>query len=283
MKPASTTAQPVELSSPFSKQVDYDRVTKDFAMFLDGELVGYARSYNEGRDTLDAIAYERAQLLGQSALVGNEALAEAVEAGAVPTETELEADKEEVAAVRAEQLADEAIDLAYRLDALSEHAWQGQQHAIENGQKHITAYYSARLDRLTCLLSKAHQRTHRRRRSSLAAGRKADAESERRMEEKIEADFTRTCEACDNGSEPGYPTCWACREAGEEEAREAWAGVQFAPSCEGCGSPAKRNCSVCEHCREAAQEQAGAVWGPSPLAAAMPLIDQFNAAQAVAE
>jgi hypothetical protein len=37
----------------------YNRTTKDFAMYFDGELVGYARSYLEAEAVLDQLQMER--------------------------------------------------------------------------------------------------------------------------------------------------------------------------------------------------------------------------------
>lgn len=48
----TTTTQPV-------KEIRYDAATRDFALFLNGQIVGYARSYSEGEETLNAIVYER--------------------------------------------------------------------------------------------------------------------------------------------------------------------------------------------------------------------------------
>lgn len=42
----------------FKKQITYDRESKDFAMYLDSELVGYARTYLEAEITLDQLVYE---------------------------------------------------------------------------------------------------------------------------------------------------------------------------------------------------------------------------------
>ena len=41
------------------REIRYDRITGDFACFLDGQIVAYARSYLEGEEKLDAIVYER--------------------------------------------------------------------------------------------------------------------------------------------------------------------------------------------------------------------------------
>jgi hypothetical protein len=42
----------------YRKQIVYDRETKDFAMYLDSELVGYARTYLAAEVTLDQLVYE---------------------------------------------------------------------------------------------------------------------------------------------------------------------------------------------------------------------------------
>jgi hypothetical protein len=42
----------------FEKEIVYDPETRDFAMFLDGELVGFARTYQEAEQTLDELVYE---------------------------------------------------------------------------------------------------------------------------------------------------------------------------------------------------------------------------------
>ena len=36
----------------------YSRETRDYAMYLDGELVGFARTYHEGEVTLDQLVFE---------------------------------------------------------------------------------------------------------------------------------------------------------------------------------------------------------------------------------
>lgn len=55
-------------STPFRKEIRYDRTTHDYALYLDGELVGYACSHDQGERTLDALAYE--QLTHESGLYG---------------------------------------------------------------------------------------------------------------------------------------------------------------------------------------------------------------------
>lgn len=42
----------------YRKEIVYDRETRDFAMYLDGELVGYARTYREAEITLDQLVFE---------------------------------------------------------------------------------------------------------------------------------------------------------------------------------------------------------------------------------
>jgi hypothetical protein len=53
------------------KRIIYDPETRDFAMYLDGELVGFARTYQEAEATLDELIsellYERARLHREAA------------------------------------------------------------------------------------------------------------------------------------------------------------------------------------------------------------------------
>lgn len=42
----------------YEKEIIYDPETRDFAMYLDGELVGFARTYQEAEQTLDELVYE---------------------------------------------------------------------------------------------------------------------------------------------------------------------------------------------------------------------------------
>lgn len=42
----------------YRKEIVYDRETRDYAMYLDGELIGFARTYHEAETTLDQIVYE---------------------------------------------------------------------------------------------------------------------------------------------------------------------------------------------------------------------------------
>jgi hypothetical protein len=42
----------------YQKEISYDRETRDYAMYLDGELVGFARTYQEADAALDALVFE---------------------------------------------------------------------------------------------------------------------------------------------------------------------------------------------------------------------------------
>ena len=42
----------------YLKEITYDRATRDYAMHLDGELIGFARTYHEAEITLDRLVYE---------------------------------------------------------------------------------------------------------------------------------------------------------------------------------------------------------------------------------
>lgn len=46
---------------PFEKEIVYDRETRDFAMYLDGELIGFARNFQEAEEMLDDLIYRRLQ------------------------------------------------------------------------------------------------------------------------------------------------------------------------------------------------------------------------------
>ena len=43
----------------YRKEIVYDRDTRDYAMYLDGEPVGFARTYHEAEVTLDQLVLER--------------------------------------------------------------------------------------------------------------------------------------------------------------------------------------------------------------------------------
>jgi hypothetical protein len=42
----------------YEKEIIYDPETRDFAMYLDGDLVGFARTYQEAEVTLDQLVFE---------------------------------------------------------------------------------------------------------------------------------------------------------------------------------------------------------------------------------
>lgn len=46
-------------TTTFEKSIRYDRQSKDFACYLDGEFVGYAASYSAGEALLDQVAYDQ--------------------------------------------------------------------------------------------------------------------------------------------------------------------------------------------------------------------------------
>lgn len=83
------------------KAVVYDPETRDFALYLDGELVGWARSYKEGEDRLDELAYSR--LSHQQPAIAGSAPVEASAVDAVLAQRDDEARREQI---RAEALAD---------------------------------------------------------------------------------------------------------------------------------------------------------------------------------
>jgi hypothetical protein len=41
------------------KHIAYDPETRDYAMYLDGQLVGFARTYHEAEITLDQLVYDQ--------------------------------------------------------------------------------------------------------------------------------------------------------------------------------------------------------------------------------
>jgi len=42
----------------YRKEICYDRETRDYAMYLDGELVGFERTYHQAEVTLDNLVFE---------------------------------------------------------------------------------------------------------------------------------------------------------------------------------------------------------------------------------
>lgn len=49
---------PGKAKAMYEKTIIYDPETRDFAMYLDGELVGFARTYQEAEVTLDQLVFE---------------------------------------------------------------------------------------------------------------------------------------------------------------------------------------------------------------------------------
>lgn len=45
----------------YRKEIVYDRETRDYAMYLDYELVGFARTYHDAEITLDQLVLELLQ------------------------------------------------------------------------------------------------------------------------------------------------------------------------------------------------------------------------------
>jgi hypothetical protein len=50
--------KPERIMTMHQKEIVYDNETHDFAMYLDGELVGFARTYQEAEVTLDELVFE---------------------------------------------------------------------------------------------------------------------------------------------------------------------------------------------------------------------------------
>jgi hypothetical protein len=42
----------------YEKSIKYDRATRDFALYLNDDLVGFAASYHEGEIILDRLVFE---------------------------------------------------------------------------------------------------------------------------------------------------------------------------------------------------------------------------------
>lgn len=57
----ANTATAARQPPPYEKEVVFAPETRDFVMYLDGELVGFARTYSEAEETLDALVYELLQ------------------------------------------------------------------------------------------------------------------------------------------------------------------------------------------------------------------------------
>jgi hypothetical protein len=49
---------PFEPTQVYEKEIVYDPETRDFAMYLDGDSVGFARTYQEAEQALDELVFE---------------------------------------------------------------------------------------------------------------------------------------------------------------------------------------------------------------------------------
>lgn len=58
------TSENIEM---YQKEIQYDCETHDYAMYLNGELVGFARNYHEAEITLDQLIFELMQVQQRSA------------------------------------------------------------------------------------------------------------------------------------------------------------------------------------------------------------------------
>jgi glutamate mutase epsilon subunit len=47
-----------EITNMYEKAIVYNAEDKDFALYLNGELCGFARSYQEGETTLNELVYD---------------------------------------------------------------------------------------------------------------------------------------------------------------------------------------------------------------------------------
>ena len=53
-----TTKKTAVKPIPMGKYIRYDRETRDYAMYLNGELIGFARNYQEAEDALNEAQYK---------------------------------------------------------------------------------------------------------------------------------------------------------------------------------------------------------------------------------
>jgi hypothetical protein len=42
----------------YTKEIKFERSTGEYAMYLDGELVGFARTYHDAKVTLDHLVFD---------------------------------------------------------------------------------------------------------------------------------------------------------------------------------------------------------------------------------
>jgi hypothetical protein len=55
---ASQAGEDTHMGATYRKEIVYDRDTRDYAMFLDGELTGFARTYHEAEVELDRLVFD---------------------------------------------------------------------------------------------------------------------------------------------------------------------------------------------------------------------------------
>ena len=67
----TTTPQPTHVIQVSErKQIVYDRITRDYAMYLDGELVGFERTYHDAEIALDVRAFDLDSVAGAAIVYG---------------------------------------------------------------------------------------------------------------------------------------------------------------------------------------------------------------------
>jgi hypothetical protein len=92
----------------YTKSIIYDAETRDFAMLLNGEVVGWARTYREAEDTLDALVTD---------LITRDAATIAAHEAAAALDTAAAFAAGELPLVpTAQQVADACLDLAIEFD-----------------------------------------------------------------------------------------------------------------------------------------------------------------------
>lgn len=55
----TTESAPITGTTPsFEREIKYDRTTRDYAMYLDGELIGFERTYHDAEVCLNNLVFE---------------------------------------------------------------------------------------------------------------------------------------------------------------------------------------------------------------------------------
>jgi hypothetical protein len=54
----SNNAASTQKVTAYRKEIFYDRDTRDYACYLDGELIGFQRNYHEAEIYLDSVAFD---------------------------------------------------------------------------------------------------------------------------------------------------------------------------------------------------------------------------------